>query len=43
MDCDLIQKTPSDLENKACRVLANKCALAARVDLQHDHFLRVHI
>jgi U4/U6 small nuclear ribonucleoprotein PRP31 len=39
MDCDIIRRVPADLETKTCRVLANKCTLAARIDLQHDHYL----
>lgn len=39
MECDLLRKVPADLETKTCRIIANKCTLAARIDLQHDQYL----
>jgi len=35
---DLVQKSPKDLEVKASRLVANKCTLAARLDLSRDDY-----
>jgi U4/U6 small nuclear ribonucleoprotein PRP31 len=40
-ECEIIQSTPPHLEVKACRVIANKCSLAARLDLMHNKQLNV--
>jgi U4/U6 small nuclear ribonucleoprotein PRP31 len=34
--CNLVMETPPDYRSKAARLLAAKCALAARVDSSHD-------
>ncbi|XP_065846428.1 U4/U6 small nuclear ribonucleoprotein Prp31-like [Oscarella lobularis] len=36
MQCDLVQSTQPDLRTKAARLVACKCALAARVDSFHE-------
>ena len=36
-ECDLIQKTPKYIHRKAGRLVAAKCALAARVDLSREY------
>jgi U4/U6 small nuclear ribonucleoprotein PRP31 len=35
-DAELIKQTPPSLQTKACRLLAGKCTLAARVDSFHE-------
>eukprot|EP00039_Didymoeca_costata_P000974 m.48542 g.48542 ORF g.48542 m.48542 type:complete len:490 (-) comp10571_c0_seq1:119-1588(-) len=34
--CDIVQSQPPELRRKAARLVAGKCALAARVDSYHD-------
>ncbi|ODN02044.1 U4/U6 small nuclear ribonucleoprotein Prp31 [Orchesella cincta] len=34
--CDLVQEAPPDLRRKLARIVAGKCALAARVDACHE-------
>jgi U4/U6 small nuclear ribonucleoprotein PRP31 len=36
-ECDLIQKSPKHIHRKAGRLVAAKCALAARVDLSREY------
>jgi len=37
-ECDIIKKTPIQLERRACRLVANKSSLAARADFARDQF-----
>jgi len=38
--CDIIRNTPNALEIKACRLVANKCSLAARLDLARENHIQ---
>ena len=40
-DCQIVKDTPIDLETKACRLVANKCTLLARMDLQGNNYKKV--
>eukprot|EP01102_Stenamoeba_stenopodia_P001186 TRINITY_DN11033_c0_g1_i1.p1 TRINITY_DN11033_c0_g1~~TRINITY_DN11033_c0_g1_i1.p1 ORF type:complete len:539 (+),score=141.61 TRINITY_DN11033_c0_g1_i1:49-1617(+) len=35
-DCDIIRNTPPSFHTKACRLIAGKCTIAARVDSFHE-------
>eukprot|EP01128_Nolandella_sp_AFSM9_P012113 TRINITY_DN8968_c0_g1_i1.p1 TRINITY_DN8968_c0_g1~~TRINITY_DN8968_c0_g1_i1.p1 ORF type:complete len:506 (+),score=135.36 TRINITY_DN8968_c0_g1_i1:186-1520(+) len=37
-ECDIMQEVPVDLEKKTARMIANKAALMARLDLQNDSY-----
>eukprot|EP01126_Amoeba_proteus_P064245 TRINITY_DN8963_c0_g3_i9.p1 TRINITY_DN8963_c0_g3~~TRINITY_DN8963_c0_g3_i9.p1 ORF type:complete len:282 (-),score=79.89 TRINITY_DN8963_c0_g3_i9:135-980(-) len=38
-ECDIVKNTPSVLEVRACRLIAGKCTLAARLDSAHSSSL----